>query len=426
MNIAKYAEARARTPLAREGTPPRGGELEIQARFYAGEFGLAWTGTDGERVEALHLGRWNREPGPDFVGALLRIDGRETRGDIELDPEDICWERHGHALNPAFDNVRLHVFLRAGRSRFFTRTAQNQSVVQVRLPWESRRPARGRPDESRPPDPAAAAGAVRLAAHFRLARKRERWLRAEALHGRNEALFQALATGLGYKNNPVPFLLVAQRVGLARARGRGGEALLFGVAGFLDAVQFDAGRPDARTYLRGLWDQWWAVRGAEERLVLPAGSWNFAGVRPQNHPHRRLAALAAVAEKFEEFENAVTSGSVENFSRVLGGLSHPYWNRHASLAAPLSRPCALVGAQRISDLAANILAPAAHPHAGPGLLESFPVATPSSKARKAVKWLGLPDAHPLLSNAFGQQGLIQIFDDFFPTPAAGVVSECGF
>ena len=80
------------------------------------------------------------------------------------------------------------------------------------------------------------------------------------LRGHEEALFEAVAAAMGFKNNKIPFLLVAQRSSLARAKMEDGEALLFGLAGFLSAGHFDLGDRDARGYLKRLWEQWWAVR----------------------------------------------------------------------------------------------------------------------------------------------------------------------
>ena len=44
---------------------------------------------DGRNVEVLHPGFWNREPGPDFRGAVLRIAGELiSAGGIEIDLQD--------------------------------------------------------------------------------------------------------------------------------------------------------------------------------------------------------------------------------------------------------------------------------------------------------------------------------------------------
>ncbi|MEX1117691.1 MAG: DUF2851 family protein [Terrimicrobiaceae bacterium] len=420
--LENYLEAKA-SHLSRIKEPSPsphaviGGELELQARFYAGEFGLTWRGIDGEQIEALHLGEWNREPGPDFVGAALRVDGKEMRGDIEIDREDLDWERHGHATNPAFDNVVVHAFFRPSKNRFFTRTSKHQMVPQVCLTLETAAGAKKAKGAASRVDPGELDDVLESAVRYRLAVKRERWFRAEALHGTTEALFQAVAMALGYKNNKVPFLLVAQRVRWERARTPEGEALLFGIAGFLGAEHFDAAGSDSREYARGLWNTWWAVRAREERLMLPQDSWNFSASRPSNHPHRRLGALAAIATNLPALEDVIHGKSSKAFLEFFARLSHPFWQDHASLSGvPLQRSCALVGRDRATEMTANLFAPLQEWEESLKVLSSLKCINVSSKVKRAIRWLGVDAAHAktLMATARGQQALLQLYEDFFP------------
>ena len=74
-------------------------ELEWQALWYSGAFGTTFRSTDSALVEIVQLGFWNREAGPDFVHAAIRIDsGQIHEGDIEWDMHVADWERHGHSL----------------------------------------------------------------------------------------------------------------------------------------------------------------------------------------------------------------------------------------------------------------------------------------------------------------------------------------
>ena len=73
--------------------------------------GKAAASADGRRVEILEPGRWNRLGGPDFRDARLRLGGKEIVGDVELHLRARDWVAHGHALDPAYANVVLHVVL---------------------------------------------------------------------------------------------------------------------------------------------------------------------------------------------------------------------------------------------------------------------------------------------------------------------------
>lgn len=415
MSVSAYQALRSAGVVLQEGRSSRPSELELQAGIYAGEFGVSWKGEDGEAVEVCHLGSWNREPGPDFSAAKVLINGVEHTGDIEVDPDVRDWERHGHSGNRDFGNVVLHLFFRRGGKRFFTRTWDSRCVTQVCLDLP---PARVWPVHSQPQetvDHEQACALVEAAAGFRLKRKIEAFERVVQLCGRSEALFQGLAIGLGYKNNKVPFQLVAQRARLSRASDLDGESLLFGLSGFLCAEDFDQGDIEAKDYLGELWRTWWTMRDREARLVLPASFWKFASLRPANHPHRRMGALATIAKSFRPILAAIEARSVKDFSRLLTALEHPYWSTHASVARDaLPRPTSLIGRDRASDLAINVLIPSLPYGEAYEQLASLAGPAPNRKILEAASWLGEGEKSRLLRSSLHQQGLLQLHADFFP------------
>src|SRR5438477_9184824 len=106
--------------------------LELQARWFAGDFGKEFVSTNGDKIEIIQFGVWNREAGPDFRDAAIRINSSEpVRGCIEIDLLDRSWETHGHAINPAFEATVLHVFVERSDREFFTRTKSNRNIAQV-------------------------------------------------------------------------------------------------------------------------------------------------------------------------------------------------------------------------------------------------------------------------------------------------------
>ena len=109
-------------------------ELELQARWFAGNFGRRFRSVAGHDVEIVQFGIWNRAAGPDFSDAAVRFDGGEpVRGAIEFDLADRSWETHGHGINPSFNDAILHVFVHQSDRTFFTRTESNRNVQQVRV-----------------------------------------------------------------------------------------------------------------------------------------------------------------------------------------------------------------------------------------------------------------------------------------------------
>src|SRR5437879_4535451 len=134
----RYAEMREKAARVREQAlfPSQRipSELELQARWFAGDFGKQFLTTNGDKIDIVQFGIWNREAGPDFSDAAIRLNGSEPiRGNIEFDLTDRNWEAHGHATNPAFENIVLHVFVHASDRTFFARTRSNREVPQVHV-----------------------------------------------------------------------------------------------------------------------------------------------------------------------------------------------------------------------------------------------------------------------------------------------------
>ena len=61
-----------RDELAPAGTVP---EIELQARWFSGEFGREFRTVDGRAARVIQFGVWNREAGPDFAEAAISFDG---------------------------------------------------------------------------------------------------------------------------------------------------------------------------------------------------------------------------------------------------------------------------------------------------------------------------------------------------------------
>ena len=410
--------------------PPSFSELELQARWFAGDFGRSFVGTAGEQIEIIQFGVWNRETGPDFSNAAVRINRRVVRrGSIEFDLLDQNWERHGHATNPAFDDTALHVFVVASHGEFFSRTSTNRLVPQVQVdpvklptasasrvplarPGRCHAPLRGQSEEK-------ITSILEAAARFRLQRKEHRLQRLTELHGAEEALYQELATALGYKENKLPFTLLAQRLSGKSLRGRPNEieSVLFGTAGFLgvpDLARFGSG---TRQYLRTLWDQWWPRRADFERVILPPATWRLTGTRPLNHPQRRLAALARIVNGWPKLMRSLGKDDLNSTRDFFRELAHPYWNFHYTLASePSTTEMALVGEARVTEILANVVLP------WRGLMDravwSEFVGLPARLTNRrietgAARLFGDDPRRPrFLRSVAGQQGVLQIYEDF--------------
>src|SRR5260370_31747034 len=261
-------------------------ELELQARWFAGDFGKNFVGATGDKIDIVQFGTWNRESGPDFCDAAIRLNGSEpVRGCIEIDLIDRNWDLHGHAANPAFEETVLHVFVDKSDREFFARTKSNRNVPQIRIdpavlpdafssniplarPGRCQAPLKDLPEER-------VRNVLAAAAQFRLRQKAARIRHKIDSRGRDEVLFHDLATALGHNENKLAFTLITQRLPLRSLREATSdiESMLFGIAGFLRTADLDIYKKSTREYVRRLWDGWRPHRDKLQRLVLPGKIW---------------------------------------------------------------------------------------------------------------------------------------------------------
>ena len=409
-------------------------ELELQALWFAGAFGREFRTACGKQVKLVQFGEWNRGEGPDFMHAAVEIDGETRRGPLELDPTPEAWEAHGHAVNPAFKDVILHVVFQTSARQFFTRTCENREVVQIAISETQLADALNRPMREvaiahpgrcvYPLKNIASAGVERLlreAAVHRAQLKASRWLKVAEAHGRDAALFFSCAETLGYGGNALAMRLLAQRAPLdaMRAEADSMEAVLFGVAGFLEPGLHERAEPDARDYLRNLWEQWWKCRSRYEFAGHRAIPWKTHGQRPANHPHRRVGALAALISAWPQFRKLAFARPFEVKPLVdfLHSLEHPFWSRrHTLTAAASARHVAVFGRSQALELAANHLIPLAMHEDGMNFRSYHKLrqSSPNDKVKRcSLRLFGSTKASaPWLRRVCHHQALLQVYQDF--------------
>lgn len=92
--------------------------------------------TDGQAVEVLHVGEHNRDAGPDFSHAHIRIGQQEWVGNIEMHIRASDWRRHRHHTDPAYNNVILHVVCEADEQAY---NARGEALTQCVLRFDNDR-----------------------------------------------------------------------------------------------------------------------------------------------------------------------------------------------------------------------------------------------------------------------------------------------
>lgn len=86
--------------------------------------------TDGQPVEVIDAGLHNRNAGPDFFNAKVKIGGELWVGNVEIHDKSTDWFLHGHERDDHYNNVVLHV---AGVIDAEVRTASGLTPPQMQL-----------------------------------------------------------------------------------------------------------------------------------------------------------------------------------------------------------------------------------------------------------------------------------------------------
>jgi hypothetical protein len=402
----------------------------------------------GEPVRVLHPGFASLEGGPDFRAAVIQIGNDAPRsGDVEVDVRSNGWHAHSHDRNPAFQNVILHVVWESERAAaggppaLRLRQALDAPLGELSL-WVGGESTQELPETLR----GQCSGAMRAlapekltellreAARVRLQSKGAQLQARARQAGWEQALWEGLFRALGYKHNVWPMQRLAElrpRWNPPQAASLSLQARLFGISGLLPA---ELARPGSAgdDYLRRVWDQWWRERDEFSDCVIPRALWRFHGLRPANHPQRRLALAAQwslagnLAGKLEQWcaRDVPDSALAKSLLDLLQVAQDEYWSWHYTFrSARLKAAQPLLGITRVTDLAVNVVLPWLWVRAVEGknqALQStlehryfaWPPAEDNSVLRLARQRLLGGAPRRTLASAAAQQGLLQIVRDF--------------
>ena len=87
-----------------------GGEKLLQYIWQFGYYNKSNLQTsDGESITVVSPGTCNKNQGPDFLNARVKIGNTILAGNIELHLQTSDWKKHQHESDQTYKNVVLHV-----------------------------------------------------------------------------------------------------------------------------------------------------------------------------------------------------------------------------------------------------------------------------------------------------------------------------
>ena len=344
---------------------------------------------EGEPIRIIYPGRVNDGRGPDFLDAVILTGQKVIKGDIEVHVKSSGWRAHRHHQDPACNRIILHTVLWHD-TKTEARLQSGKKVPTLTLQKYLNNPDIQMTDIAAPPSAldipcrqASGPASTKVITEFldsageaRFSTKVAKFKRDLVQKEPCQALYQGIMGALGYSRNKLPFLELARRVPIhflesltqrnipAEERLAQLQAQLMGTAGLL---------PSQRTtrHQKNIIDNDWVERlealwnSSLHGKAMPAGSWQFFKVRPENFPVRRIAAMSYLVRHYgakklleEVIGQAIASEEPRELEKILLITASGYWANHFDFgfASRLGIPT-LLGSSRASEITVNVLLP---------------------------------------------------------------------
>lgn len=305
------------------------------------------TTTDGRQLEIIDPGLHNRNAGPDFFNAKVRIDGTLWVGNVELHVKSSDWFVHRHERDVAYNNVVLHVATVID-TEVQTENGSRPPQLQLDVPQQVADNYRELlAAEKYPPCYKVIPQLPRLTARAwmtalqteRLERKTDDIVRrVKACNGSwEDAYFVTLARNYGFGINSEAFETWArcvplQAVGKHRDDLFQVEAIFLGQAGLLDeSVIPERHREQAAQdeYFCRMKSEYAYLAHKFNLQPMDAHLWRFLRLHPQNFPHIRLSQLASLYHNRRAGLSEVAAcQTLQQAEQLLKTQATDYWQTH--------------------------------------------------------------------------------------------------
>jgi hypothetical protein len=405
-------------------------EAFIQLVWQLGYFDKQhWHTAEGDPIEIYHPGQLNRDAGPDFRGARLKIGELQWHGDVELHLRASGWQQHRHQQDAAYNKVVLHVVLEddgvpalreAGgavpvaslQGRIAPGLQERYQQLMASLHTIPCEPQLHKVDEI------TRLSMLDRALMQRLQRKAEGVLQLVEHNKGNweEASWQFLARGFGFKKNAGAMEDLSRRLPhkilLRHAQvPEQVEALLFGMSGLLEGAA-------PHLWVKILQREWkflrhkWNLEGQE----LPPSGWLFSRLRPANFPSLRLAQLACLLQQQPNLFSFMLHSSPRELLDELMVEPSAYWQTHYHFGKESREALRGLGQSSAENLLINTVAPLRVAYGrytdqqeyidgAVDLLQALPAE--DNRIIRYWKKLGMPTA-----SAADSQGLLELYNEY--------------
>lgn len=297
---------------------------------------------ENNKITVLNPGEYNRDSGPDFFNARIRIAGTEWAGNVEIHDRASHFNSHGHNHDHAFDNVILHVVGENDKKVF---TASGDELLTVEIKFDPSLYDRYI-DLVNNPSVIACQNYSGMTDKFiirhwlnsllveRLEQKSSAIIKIFSATGNDweETFYRVLTRYFGFRVNTDPFEMLATSLPFKVIRKHADnrfqiEALLFGTAGMLEEGLFRDALSDE--YYRSLIREFRILSRKYSITPIHGWLWKFSRLRPVNFPTVRISQLAAMLSVAGGlFSRILEADNIRQMRELFEVTSSSYWNDH--------------------------------------------------------------------------------------------------
>ena len=319
-----------------------------------------------EIIDIISPGMQNSDAGPDFINAKIKIAETLWAGNVEIHINASDWYKHNHHLDPAYNNVILHVVLNNNQEVFNQKKEKIPAFVLV--------PDKELVDKYKELTGSNSVLSCAKDLHVLETFKLKLWLNnvlferfkektsiikeklKENKNNWEETFYKVVARNFGFKLNAEPFERLAASLPLKYLAKHHDnllqiEALLFGQAGFLNDDIKDE-------YYLQLKNEYKHLSNKFSLKPIEKYNWKFLRTRPGNFPTIRIAQFARlVYQSAALFSKIIDAGTITEVKKLFNIKADGFWENHYTFEKLSDTKEKTLGESSLDNILINTIVP---------------------------------------------------------------------
>lgn len=328
--------------------------------------------TTGKSVKIIHKGIQNFSSGPDFTNAKIELEGQLWAGNVEIHLKQENWNHHKHQNDEAYNNVILHVIYGNTDKDAFTKNGiRLETVVLKDLIFRKTQEVYNFLMKTKSTFVPCQNIILKQKEFFissfydRLLTERlERKIKdiekdiELSVGDLDKAFLINLFKYFGAPQNKIPFEILARNLNINHIIKQAVsieslEALLFGVAGFLEENETECSYKNKLENEYNYQKQLYKID-----TPMKISNWKFAAVRPANFPTIRIAQLSSLLFKDQRWFSLIQNDTELNNIKEKFKISvSNFWKTHYNFGMESKKSNKNITQSFFDKIMINLIAP---------------------------------------------------------------------